>query len=568
MSDATVTRRRLGSATPSTGCLHDVLLCPPDNFRWLPTSAISKATLASGAPSTPRPRPRSTPSWSPPTRRPACDATSSRPTPRLPYQVFARDSSVATPGGADRHPARAALAPRRVRAGHPLLRGQRDPDPRDDHRGLDRGRRRDHRRARLHPDRQRRGAHPDPGRAPARRLARGRRLGGADRADPGQFVHIDVLVSILAPKLAAVCVEAASGGLVAWLREQGFEILEVSVEDAFGLGVNAISLGDDRVISTKRSARLNEQLRALGLDVLDPDLSMFTLGGGGAHCLAQALRREPGLRRRRRSTPPRVIADLRELARPHRRRGRGPAALLGRGWREARAFLRRALAELGVEPEIDEAGNLWARLPGTDRDAPALALGSHLDSVPDGGWLDGALGVIAALGVLRSYVDAGERPPATSSSSTGPTRRAPASAAACSAARPSRATLDLDDGPRADATPTATRCRRCWPRTASTSTGSRGRRAPRAPRRLPRAAHRAGPAARGRGLALAAVDGCVGVERHASSSRGQAAHAGTTPMDMRRDAGLAAARPRWRSSAIPARTVASRRPAAAPRAGI
>jgi N-dimethylarginine dimethylaminohydrolase len=110
---------------------------------------------------------------------------------------------------------------------------------------------------------------------------------------PGQFVHIDVLVSILAPKLAAVCVEAASAGLVAWLRGKGFELLEVSVADAFHLGVNAISLGEDRVISTAGSERLNEHLRSLGLEVLDPDLSMFTAGGGGAHCLAQALRREP-----------------------------------------------------------------------------------------------------------------------------------------------------------------------------------------------------------------------------------------------------------------------------------
>jgi N-dimethylarginine dimethylaminohydrolase len=109
---------------------------------------------------------------------------------------------------------------------------------------------------------------------------------------PSHFVHIDVLVSILAPKLAAVCVEVASTGLVGWLRDAGFEILEVSVADAFGLGVNAMSLGGDRVISTRRSAALNSQLRAHGLEVFDPDLEMFTLGGGGAHCLAQVLRRE------------------------------------------------------------------------------------------------------------------------------------------------------------------------------------------------------------------------------------------------------------------------------------
>jgi N-dimethylarginine dimethylaminohydrolase len=111
---------------------------------------------------------------------------------------------------------------------------------------------------------------------------------------PGQFVHIDVLVSILAPKLAAVCVEAASGGLVEWLRAKGFELLEVTLEDAFRLGVNAMSVGSERVISTRHSDTLNQAMRAHGLDVLDPDLSAFTAGGGGAHCLAQALRREPG----------------------------------------------------------------------------------------------------------------------------------------------------------------------------------------------------------------------------------------------------------------------------------
>src|SRR5205085_9300141 len=71
---------------------------------------------------------------------------------------------------------------------------------------------------------------------------------------PRHFVHIVVVVSILAPKLAAVCVDSASGGLVAWLRGKGFEILEVSTQDAFKLGVNAISLGSERVISTAASA--------------------------------------------------------------------------------------------------------------------------------------------------------------------------------------------------------------------------------------------------------------------------------------------------------------------------
>ena len=109
---------------------------------------------------------------------------------------------------------------------------------------------------------------------------------------PEDYVHIDVLVSVLAPKLAAVCVEVVSSELIQWLRSAGFELIEVSAEDAFGLGANAISLGDERVISAASAEPLNEALRARGIEVVELELDSFTLGGGGAHCLAQALRRE------------------------------------------------------------------------------------------------------------------------------------------------------------------------------------------------------------------------------------------------------------------------------------
>jgi N-dimethylarginine dimethylaminohydrolase len=109
---------------------------------------------------------------------------------------------------------------------------------------------------------------------------------------PEQYVHIDVLVSVLAERLAAVCVEVVSPSLVTWLREIGFELIEVSAEDASHLGANAISLGDGRVMSGAGAEVLNEAIRAQGLELLDPELDSFTLGGGGAHCLAQALRRE------------------------------------------------------------------------------------------------------------------------------------------------------------------------------------------------------------------------------------------------------------------------------------
>lgn len=109
---------------------------------------------------------------------------------------------------------------------------------------------------------------------------------------PARYVHIDVLVALLAEKVAAVCVEAVSTSLVSWFREKGFEILEVPEAEAFTLGVNAISLGNGRVLSATGAAALNEAMKAAGLTVIEVDLSMFTLGGGGPHCLGQALRRE------------------------------------------------------------------------------------------------------------------------------------------------------------------------------------------------------------------------------------------------------------------------------------
>ena len=109
--------------------------------------------------------------------------------------------------------------------------------------------------------------------------------------------------------------------------------------------------------------------------------------------------------------PGRVIADLRELERRTADERGAQRVCWTEPWREGRRLLAGLLAELGIEPEVDEAGNLWARLEGADSQAPALVLGSHLDSVPNGGWLDGALGVMAALGILRAYAEAGRAPP-------------------------------------------------------------------------------------------------------------------------------------------------------------
>ena len=107
-----------------------------------------------------------------------------------------------------------------------------------------------------------------------------------------EFVHMDGLVVPLAPGLLVACLDALEDWLVAWLRDRGFEFVDVGYREARNLGVNLVALGDDRVLSMQGSAVLNGRLRAMGFEVFDPDMSMFTLGGGGVHCLCQALRRD------------------------------------------------------------------------------------------------------------------------------------------------------------------------------------------------------------------------------------------------------------------------------------
>ena len=99
---------------------------------------------------------------------------------------------------------------------------------------------------------------------------------------------------MLAPKLAAVCLDTTAPDIVQWLEDKSIEIVPVSFKDTMALGCNVVSLGNDRVLAPSSSKDLNERLRALGFEVFDPDMSMFLQAGGGVHCMAQSLRREAG----------------------------------------------------------------------------------------------------------------------------------------------------------------------------------------------------------------------------------------------------------------------------------
>ena len=209
-------------------------------------------------------------------------------------------------------------------------------------------------------------------------------------------------------------------------------------------------------------------------------------------------------------------------------------------WEKAREWFRGKLEEIeGItEIETDEAGNVWATAPGDSE--RAVLIGGHIDSVPNGGWLDGALNVVGALEVMRALAPQ-ERPVTlrlvdwADEEGARFGRSLFGSGAAAGALKP--------DDVRDLRTATAWPCPTPSPSTASTSTGSTRREAN---SRTPRPTWSC-TSSRARfwnrmDLPLGVVLGTFGVERHAVRFTGQHAHSGSTPMEVRRDAFIAAAR--------------------------
>src|ERR671925_706200 len=113
----------------------------------------------------------------------------------------------------------------------------------------------------------------------------------------------------------------------------------------------------------------------------------------------------------------RAVRELRELARLTSDDAGAQRVAWTDIWTAARDWLRGELDAIpGVAVDTDEAGNLWAAAPGGQE--RFVIVGSHLDSVPDGGWLDGALGVIAGLETVRALASEPRR--SRFGSSTGP----------------------------------------------------------------------------------------------------------------------------------------------------
>jgi len=221
-------------------------------------------------------------------------------------------------------------------------------------------------------------------------------------------------------------------------------------------------------------------------------------------------------------------------------------------WLKARAWFQDKLRELPVEHHLDAAGNSWTTLRGESE--KALILGSHLDSVPNGGWLDGCLGVISALAVLRRIAEEFDgKPPITVRLVDWADEEGARFGRSLfgSSAFAGTQSIDQDRG-RTDAVGTRLEdvLAACGVNVDAIGNAADERRNAAAYLEL----HiEQGPVLEAMGLPLAAVLGTKGVERHAITFHGQEAHSGSTPMTARRDALAAAAK-----LALEIRTIAKR----------
>jgi len=237
----------------------------------------------------------------------------------------------------------------------------------------------------------------------------------------------------------------------------------------------------------------------------------------------------------------RVITNLRELAALTGDANGAQRVAFTPAWQRAREWFAGKLAELPVTRHCDAAGNVWVTLPGAS--PKSLVLGSHLDSVPNGGWLDGALGVLTALEVLCGIArDTDGRPPFTirvvdwadeegarfGRSLFGSSAFAGTHSIAADRVRTDRDGVTLEAA-----------LAECGIEIERIGEAARERENIAAYLEL----HiEQGPVLERLGLPLGAVLGTKGVERHAITFHGQEAHSGSTPMADRRDALAAAAR--------------------------
>ncbi len=237
--------------------------------------------------------------------------------------------------------------------------------------------------------------------------------------------------------------------------------------------------------------------------------------------------------------PQRVLADLRQLAALTGTADGAQRIAWGPVWRQAREWYTKAAGQLGIEPRTDPAGNTWYTLPGASDET--VIIGGHLDSVPNGGWLDGALGMMVGLEALRMFH--GQPPPVTIAAVDWADEEGARFGRSLLGSSAAGGSLKIDDlralvDKQGIRLPDALR-----------ENGLDIERMLDAHAELKKIRARAylelhieqGPVLESMNKPTGVVLGTFGVERHMLRFVGQAAHSGSTPIPMRRDAFLAAA---------------------------
>src|SRR5438477_10502152 len=239
--------------------------------------------------------------------------------------------------------------------------------------------------------------------------------------------------------------------------------------------------------------------------------------------------------------PRRTIAELKDLRELTGDENGAQRVAFTPTWAKARAWLRRKLEELPAEIHADEAGNLWTTLRGESE--KALLIGGHIDSVANGGWLDGCLNTLAGVEILRRINSQYKgKPPVTvrlvdwADEEGARFGKSLFGSSACSGNLDMNEARSLKDKGGIKL-PDALK-----------NVGIDFERVKDSGVELKNAAAylelhiEQGPVLLDLDLPLGAVLGTFGVERHAITFHGQAAHSGSTPMNRRKDAFLAAAR--------------------------
>ncbi|MBS9717445.1 dimethylarginine dimethylaminohydrolase family protein [Pseudohalocynthiibacter aestuariivivens] len=278
------------------GVLRSVLLGPIENYKWLETSSVSKKSLRRGVEFNLDTAKAQFAEMVSAYQSAGVEVHSHAGDPHLPYQVYARDSSIMTPYGAIitnmaqwwRRGENFRAIETYQRLGIPIY----DYITAGTFEGGDFNV--------IEPGCVLIGWEGNEGRSQEQAAlqlqgwfeAEGWEVKLAD-IDPF-YVHIDIMVVMLAPKLAAVCLDCTDPEIVKWLRAKNIEIIPVPFQETMELGCNVVALGDDRVLLPEGSKTLKAALKAHGFAVYDPDLSMITQGGGGVHCMCQSLIRDPG----------------------------------------------------------------------------------------------------------------------------------------------------------------------------------------------------------------------------------------------------------------------------------